>query len=256
MGRTLAFVYGLLCYVMFLATFGYAILFLGNWYVPKSVDVLPDSLNSQLSTGTGMAILINVILLGVWAVPHTVMARPFFKKWWTTIVPAHLERSTYVLQANILLIVLYWQWRPMTGEIWSVENATLGAILTAISLAGWALAVYSTFLIDHFDLFGMRQVWLHLKGQEYSQRPFMERSAYKLVRHPLMLGYFLAFWATPTMTQGHLLFAAVTSAYILVAIQIEERDLVAALGDDYIKYRKRTAMLIPFPKGKSGDSSG
>ncbi len=253
MGRTLAFVYGLVCYVMFLATFGYAILFLGNWYVPKSVDIVPESLNSQLSTGAGLAILINVLLLSVFALQHSIMARPFFKKWWTTLVPKHIERSTYVLLSNILLIVFYWQWRPMTGEIWSVQaGSALGAILIAVSLAGWALVLYATFLIDHFDLFGIRQVWLHLKGREYTHSQFMERSAYKLVRHPLMLGYIIAFWATPTMTQGHLLFAAVTTAYMLVAIQIEERDLIAALGDDYVSYRKRTSMLIPFPKGKPG----
>ncbi len=240
MRRIAFFAYGLIAYTLFLVAFLYAIGFVGNVLVPKGID--------GGETGpTASAILINLALLSLFAVQHSVMARPAFKRWWTTIVPAPIERSTFVLLTSLVLLLLYWQWRPITTTIWHAEAPWLRSLLTGISLVGWLLVLFATFVIDHFDLFGLRQVWLHLKGRPYTHPPFAERSVYKFVRHPLMLGFIIAFWSTPDMTGGHLLFASVTTAYILVAIQIEERDLVAFLGDDYRGYRARTPMILPLP---------
>ena len=246
MGRVIAFVYGLICYVAFFGAFLYAIGFVANMGVPKGIDGGVE----DPTVSKWIPFLINMLLLGLFAIQHSVMARPAFKAWWTKIVPWPIERSTYVLLSSALLCLMYWQWRPMTTVLWSIDQPVLKHGLHGISFLGWAIVVYGTCLIDHFDLFGMRQVYLYLRGKPYTQLKFSERSLYKSVRHPLYLGYFIAFWFTPDMTQGHLLFAAVTTAYILVAIQLEERDLIKGLGQDYVDYRKRTPMILPIPKGK------
>lgn len=243
MGRLLSFVYGLVCYVLFLAVFIYAAGFLENLWVPKSID-------SGAVGPLGMAIFINVLLLGVFAIQHSVMARPVFKKWWTRMIPVPVERSTYVLLSVVAFALLFWQWRPMPSTIWKVDQAASVVVLRGLMFAGFLLVVYASFLIDHFDLFGMRQVFLHLRGAEYTHRPFRVPSLYKIVRHPLYVGWFMAFWCTPHMTQGHLLFAVVASAYILIAIVFEERDLMEMLGEDYRNYRTRVPMLLPWPKKK------
>ena len=243
MGRIVSFTYGLICYVLFLASFIYAAGFLANLWVPKSID----------SGDVGpipTAILVNVLLLGVFAIQHSVMARPGFKTWWTRLVPVHLERSTYVLLSVAAFALLFWQWRPMPATVWKIEHATGAMVLQGLLFSGFLLVVYASFLIDHFDLFGLRQVFLHLRGIKYQPRPFRVPALYKVVRHPLYVGWFIAFWCTPHMTQGHLLFAAVASAYIFVAIVFEERDLVRFLGEDYRSYRQRVPMIFPWPKKK------
>ena len=174
------------------------------------------------------------------------MARPRFKTWWTRFVSPPIERSTFVLLASLLLALMMWQWRPLPSIVWDIEQPTVRAVLAGVPFVGWLLVLYSTFLIDHFDLFGLRQVFLYLRGRTYAHPPFVERSIYKLIRHPLMLGFIVAFWATPTMTKGHLLFAIVTTGYILVGISLEERDLLGILGEDYRRYRMRMPMLVPF----------
>ena len=230
--------YGLIVYAMFLGTFLYAIGFAGNIVVPKGID---DGLEGPALT----AILINVGLLSVFALQHSIMARPAFKRWWTTMVPKAAERSTFVLLTNLALCLIYWQWRPMLGVVWEIESGFAGSLLWLLFWVGWVLVLVSTFIIDHFDLFGVRQVVLHAQGQEYTHPKFKISVLYNRVRHPLLLGFMIAFWATPRMTVGHLLFAAVTTAYMLVAIQLEERDLVAVHGSDYEDYQRRVPMIIP-----------
>lgn len=242
MGRILAFVYGSLSYVVFFVTFLYAIGFVGNLVVPKSIDTGPSA--ATLTRG----LIMNIILLSIFAIQHSVMARPEFKRVWTRFVPKPIERSTYVLLSSLGLILLFWQWRSITDVIWEVDNAAGRYLLLALFFLGWGIVLFSTFLINHFDLFGLRQVYLYQKGQEYTDLGFRQPFLYKLVRHPIMLGFIIAFWATPRMTGGHLLFAAVTTVYILVAIQLEERDSVSAHGEAYEDYRKRVSMLLPIPK--------
>jgi len=240
--RYLIFAYGLGSYVVFFATFLYAVGFVGNLFVPRSIDGPSDG--ALLAS-----LLIDLALLALFAVQHSVMARPAFKRWLTRRVAEPAERSTYVLASSVALIVLFAFWRPLGGVVWQVEGPA-AVLLHVLCAFGWALVLVSTFLINHFDLFGLRQVWLHLRGKDYQPIGFRTPGPYKLVRHPLYVGWLFAFWATPTMTMTHLLFAAGTTAYILVAIQLEERDLADSLGDSYRRYRERVPMLVPFTARK------
>jgi protein-S-isoprenylcysteine O-methyltransferase Ste14 len=238
-------VYGVIAYVVFLASFLYAVGFIGNWGVPKSID-------SPEVSGPTASLLVNALLLGLFAIQHSVMARPGFKAWWTKIVSRSIERSTYVLLSSLLLFVLFWQWRPMTALVWDFAEGPMRTALQGLHWIGWLVALLSTFMISHWDLFGLRQVFLRLRGKAYSPLPFRIAALYGLVRHPLMLGFIIAFWATPTMSQGHLVFAVCTTAYILIALQFEERDLVDAIGNAYVEYKKRVPMLLPWPRSGGG----
>ena len=239
--RIAFFVYGSLSYVIFLGTFLYALAFVGNLGVPTALD---GASKGPLAVAFG----VDVALLGLFAVQHSVMARKWFKDWWTRVVPKPLERSTYVLFSSLALILLLWQWRPLGGVVWSVEDPVGSFVLRSLFVFGWALVLVSTFLINHFDLFGMRQVWLYLRARPYTTLNFGTPGPYRLVRHPLYVGWLFAFWSTPTMTFAHLLFAIATTAYILIAIQLEERDLVREHGDSYKAYRRSVPMLIPFTR--------
>lgn len=241
--RVVAFAYGLVCYALFFGTFLYAIAFVGNLPVPHTID-------NAVAASVPEAIIWDVVLLGVFAVQHSVMARPAFKRMWTKIVPKAIERSTYVLFASLALDLLFWQWRPIDMAVWSVSDPVSASLLTGLFWAGWGVVLISTFLISHFELFGLHQVWMNLRQKSFPDPVFHTPYLYGLVRHPIYLGFIIAFWATPHMTAGHLLFAIMTLAYILIAIQFEERDLIAMFGDTYRSYRKRVAMLIPLPGRK------
>jgi protein-S-isoprenylcysteine O-methyltransferase Ste14 len=238
MNRYLTIGYGAACYVAFLAAFLYAIGFVGNLVVPRSVD-------HGVEASIGEAVVVNVLLLGLFAAQHSVMARPAFKRWWTRLVPKTTERSTYVLLASLALFLLFWQWRTMPAIVWNVTWPPGRTVLWVLFAAGWSTVLLTTFMINHFDLFGLRQVYLAWRGKPYSDLAFRTSLLYRVVRHPLMLGFIVAFWATPTMSAGHLLFAVATTGYILIAIQLEEHDLNAALGEQYREYRGRVPMLIP-----------
>ena len=240
-GKTLTLVYGAISYLAFLFTTLYAIGFFGNLIVPKTLDSGPI-------VSFPHALLLDLVLLGLFAVQHSVMARPAFKRWWTRYIPPSVERSTYVLFTSMLLLLLYWQWLPIPGTIWNGEHTAGGVFLQGLYWVGWVLVLLSTFLINHFDLFGLRQVYLHWRGVEYTHMGMKEPTLYQLVRHPLMLGFLIAFWATPHMTVGHLLFSLATTGYILVGIHLEERDLLAAHGEAYRRYQQRVSMLLPVPK--------
>ena len=243
MSRMLALLYGVVCYLIFFVTFLYAIGFVGNLVVPKAID-------SGAPGSFGQALLIDLILLGIFAVQHSVMARPAFKRWWTQFVPQPIERSTYVLLSSLALILLFWQWQPMPDTIWDIQNEAGRYVLWTLFWLGWAIVLVGTFLINHFDLFGLRQVYHYLKGQEYTDIEFKTPFLYKLVRHPIMLGFVIAFWATPHMTVAHLVFSIATTAYILIALQLEEHDLVTCHGAAYEEYRRRVSMILPLPKRK------
>ena len=243
MSRIAIFVYGVLCYALCLVAFVYGIGFIGGFLTPTMLD-------GPAQRPLGVALTVNVALLVAFALQHSIMARPAFKRWWTGIIPEAAERSTYVLASSIAVGGLFAFWEPVGGVVWQTEGA-LRTTVTGVYVFGWALLLYVTFLIDHFDLFGLKQVWRRLAGKEYQPPQFYTPSLYKLVRHPLYIGWLTIFWAAPTMTVAHLLFALATTAYILGAIQLEERDLLAAFGGEYAEYRRRTPMLIPRVGAKS-----
>lgn len=233
------FLYGIVCYAIFFVTFCYSVGFIGGFLVPTRLD-------GPLRGSSWISLVINVLLLLLFAVQHSVMARPGFKRIWTRIVPREMERSTYVLFSSLALILLFVLWQPLGGVVWRVESAPGRALLYGLFGFGWGLVLVSTFLISHFDLFGLRQVWLYLRGIDYTPLKFVTPGPYKWVRHPLYLGWLFVFWATPSMTAAHLFFALATSAYILIGLRLEERDLIDHHGRNYLEYRERVPMLVPF----------
>jgi methanethiol S-methyltransferase len=239
--RIAFFAYGILCYVIFLGTFLYAIGFIGGFGVPTTLD-------GPSAGSLSEALVIDTALLLLFAMQHSIMARPWFKEAWTKIVPKPLERSTYVLFSSLALILMFWQWQPLGGVVWSVDDPVGRIVLRAGFAFGWGLVLVSTFLINHFDLFGLRQVWLYLLGRPLTPMPFKTPGPYRLVRHPLYVGWLFAFWMTPQMSFAHLLFSIATTAYILLAIQFEERDLAKEHGKNYEEYRRSVPMLIPFKR--------
>jgi methanethiol S-methyltransferase len=236
--RILFFAYGCFTYVLFLATFLYAIGFIGGFAVPTQLD-------GPATAPFSIAIAIDILLLSVFALQHSIMARRWFKRWWTQVVPWAIERSTYVLFASLALDLLFWLWRPLGGTVWSIQQSIARLLVWAVFAYGWMQVLVMTFLINHFDLFGLRQVWLHFIGRQYTHICFATPAPYRFVRHPLYLGFLLAFWSAPTMTVAHLVFAATTTVYIIVAIQFEERDLAHEHGAPYLEYRRRIPMLFP-----------
>lgn len=233
--------YGSVSYVLFLAVFLYAVGFVGNWLVPKSIDGGPTTEISE-------ALTVNLLLLGGFALQHSIMARPGFKKWWTRFVPQPIERSTYVLFTSLLLALLFWQWRPIPALVWDFQNPILVHLIWVVFAIGWLIVLVSTFLIDHFELFGLRQSWAAFLGRSSPSAAFRQPLLYRVVRHPIMVGFIIAFCATPVMSWGHLLFAGMTTAYILVALQLEERDLRAEFGMEYVQYQKSVPMIVPRPR--------
>lgn len=242
-GRITIFLYGVFCYLVFFATFLYAIAFLGDFGVPKSID-------SGAQGSLAQALAVDVLLLGLFAVQHSLMARPWFKRAWTRIVPPAAERSTYVLFASVAMILLFWKWQPIGGLIWQLDTEVGRLVAYGVYAFGWALLLLATFLIDHFDLFGLRQVYLYLRGRPYTGLQFRTPLLYRYVRHPIYVGWLCIFWATPQMTVAHLVFALATTAYILIAISWEERDLLNAHGETYRRYREQVPKLIPIRFGK------
>jgi len=238
MNRILAVIYGALSYTLFLVVFLYLIGFVGGLLVPRSVD-------SAGVAPAGWAILVDVVLVTLFAVQHSVMARPAFKRWWTRIVPAPIERSTYVLVASLVLVLMFWQWRQLPAVVWDVTWQPARIAVWTVFWLGWAIVLASTFMIDHFELFGLKQVLAAWKARPSAETGFRVTLLYRVVRHPLMLGFLIAFWAAPTMTVGHLVFATAMTTFILIALQLEERDLTATLGSRYAEYRRRVPMLIP-----------
>ncbi|MDX1271334.1 methanethiol S-methyltransferase [Bizionia paragorgiae] len=244
MKKSMIFIYGILAYVIFLTTFLYAIGFVGNMVVPKAID-----------SGTELALLpsivINVILLSVFALQHSIMARPAFKKWFTKIISPAMERITYILLSSLAVLLIYWQWQPITTIVWETHNKISVTLMTGLFFLGWTIVLLSTFMINHFELFGLAQIFNNLKNRQTPNPKFQTNFLYKIVRHPIMLGFLIAFWATPRMTVGHLLFTIVTTLYILIAVKyLEEKDLKKAIGEKYKTYQKEVPMLIPFTKRK------
>lgn len=244
MGKILAFIYGIIAYVVFLVAFLYAIGFVGNIIVPKSISSGEDS-------SLVHAIVINLCLLSLFAIQHSIMARPAFKKWFTSIISPAVERSTYVLLSSAILLLLYWKWQPLTTVVWNFEGHFIAMILTATYFLGWGIVFLSTFMINHFELFGLKQIFENFKNIDPTSPKFQTNFFYKIVRHPIMLGFVIAFWSTPLMTLGHLLFSVITTAYIFVAVKfLEEKDLKKAIGAEYEAYQKKVPMIIPFIGGK------
>jgi protein-S-isoprenylcysteine O-methyltransferase Ste14 len=241
MGRIISFFYGLVSYAVFFVTFLYAIGFVSGLVVPKTID-------TGAAAPLTVALVVDLLLMSVFAIQHSVMARPQFKRWWTQFVPKSVERSTYVLLASLALVLLFWQWRPLPALLWRIDNPQVAMAVTALSFLGWLTVLTSTFLINHFELFGLQQVASNLSGRPIPEPRFRTPLFYRLVRHPIYLGFIIAFWAAPTMTAGHLLFAAVTTAYIVVGALLEERDLIDMFGDEYRRYRSRVPMLVPWRK--------
>jgi protein-S-isoprenylcysteine O-methyltransferase Ste14 len=242
MKKTIIFIYGILSYFIFLIAFLYAIGFIGNIMVPKSID-------SGAETTLFSSLLINVILLSVFALQHSIMARPTFKKWFTTIISPAIERSTYILLSSLSLLLIYWQWQPITTIVWKTESPIVTIVLTAIFFLGWLIVLLSTFMINHFELFGLAQIFDNLKNKQTPNPKFQTKYLYRIVRHPIMLGFLIAFWATPTMTVGHLLFTVVTTIYILIAVKyLEEKDLKKFIGEKYEAYQQEVPMIVPFTK--------
>ncbi len=242
MKKSIIFLYGILSYVVFLASFLYAVGFVGELLVPKNI-------NSGNTSGLMESVIINLLVLSLFAIQHSVMARPSFKRWWTKVIDPSMERSTYVLLTSLILFLIFWQWRPITDVVWNIEGSTYVLIIEILFWMGWVIVLLSTFMINHFHLFGLDQVWNKLKNQPPTGLKFKEHFFYKFVRHPIMTGFIIAFWAEPRMTLGHFMFAAVTTAYILVAVKyFEERDLKNELGKPYEDYQKRVPMIIPFLK--------
>lgn len=253
MARLIALVYGVVAYVVFLASTLYAIGFVGNLVVPKTIDSGEPSPLSE-------ALLVNTLLLGLFAIQHSVMARQGFKRWWTRFVPPSVERSTYVLFSSLALLVIFWQWRPIPELVWTVENTSAATALNVVFWFGWGMVLVSTFLISHFEFFGLSQVFARFFERQLPEPAFKTPFLYRSTRHPLYLSFLLAFWSTPVMSAGHLLFSLATTAYILAAIQLEERDLIQLFGDQYRRYRREVPMLFPWPRRKSarlaaGDSA-
>jgi methanethiol S-methyltransferase len=240
-GRLIAFLYGIVAYAVFFVAFTYAIGFVSGLMVPKTID-------TGLAGPAGEALVVNLLLMSLFAVQHSVMARKQFKQWWTQYVPKSVERSTYVLLASLVLLLLYWQWRPMPAVVWQIADPRIALAVTVLGFVGWLIVFTSTFLINHFELFGLHQVANNLTGRAMPAPRFRTPLFYGFVRHPIYLGFVIAFWAAPTMTLGHLLFAAVTTAYIVIAIQLEERDLIDVFGDEYRRYKRRVSMLVPWRK--------
>jgi protein-S-isoprenylcysteine O-methyltransferase Ste14 len=237
--RLSAFLYGLVAYLVFFVSFLYAIGFISGLVVPKTID------SGEAAPAAG-AVIVNILLMSVFALQHSVMARRQFKQWWTQYVPKSVERSTYVLFASLALILLFWYWRPIPTVVWQIDNPQIAIAMSGLSMVGWLIVLTSTFLINHFELFGLHQVANNLTGRPMPAPRFRTPLFYKVVRHPIYLGFIIAFWAAPTMTIGHLLFAGVTTAYILVGILLEERDMVDLFGDDYRRYKDRVSMLVPW----------
>jgi protein-S-isoprenylcysteine O-methyltransferase Ste14 len=238
-GRISAFLYGIVAYVVFFVAFLYAIGFVEDLVVPKTID-------SGTAAPIAQALIINLVLMSIFAIQHSVMARPQFKQWWTKCVPPSVERTTYVLFASLALALLIWQWQPMPTVVWQIADLQMAMAVTCLSFVGWLIVLTSTFLINHFELFGLHQVTNNLTGRSMPAPRFRTPLYYHFVRHPIYLGFIIAFWAAPTMTVGHLLFAAVTTAYIIVGIQLEERDLIDIFGDQYRSYKSRVSMLVPW----------
>ena len=244
MKKALIFLYGVIAYLLFLGSFIYLVGFLDDLLVPKSI-------NSGETASSVTALLVDTLLLSVFALQHSIMARPAFKAWWTSIVHPAIERSTYVLLSSLALVLIYWQWLPLTAIVWKVENSTLSIIIYAISGLGWLIVLLSTLMISHFELFGLKQVYYNLVNRHPAETPFTVNIFYGIVRHPLMLGFIIAFWATPTMTTGRLLYCVVNTVYILVAVKfLEEKDLQKIHGERYTQYKKQVPMIIPFTKSR------
>lgn len=241
-GRLIAFLYGIAAYAIFFVTFLYAVGFVADLFVPKTID-------SGAVAPMAEALIVNLLLMSVFAIQHSVMARPEFKRWWTQFVPPSVERTTYVLLASLALVLLFWQWRPMPTLVWQVGNPQIALAITGLSFFGWLIVLTGTFLINHFELFGLHQVTNNLAGRSMPTPRFHTPFLYQFVRHPIYLGFIIAFWAAPTMTVGHLLFAAVTTAYIVIGATLEERDLIDLFGDDYRRYKARVSMLVPWRRG-------